>query len=63
MCRAQQVGAAKEDFLFVAGEEYFKATAWRSVNPAYGYLIAGGVPQEGRMYVGRRSSMATLCSR
>ena len=29
MCRAQQVGAAKEDFLFVAGEEYFKATAWR----------------------------------
>ena len=52
-----------EDFLFVVGEAYFRAMAYRSVNPAYRYLIAGGVPQKGRMYVGRRSSMAILCNR
>jgi hypothetical protein len=62
MCPAQQGGTTKEDFLFVAEERYFRATLWRSVNPAYGCLIAGGVPREGRMYVGRRSSTAMLCS-
>jgi hypothetical protein len=62
MCPAQQGGTLKEDFLFVAGERYFRATLWRSVSPAYGCLIAGGVPREGRMYVGQRSSTAILCS-
>jgi hypothetical protein len=62
MCPAQHGGMTKEDFLFVAGEGYFKATLWRSVSPAYGCLIAGGVPREGRMYVGRRSSTAMLCN-
>jgi hypothetical protein len=62
MCPAQQRGPTKEDFLFVAGEGCFKATPWRSVNPAYGCSIAGGEPWEGRMYVGRRSSTAMLCS-
>jgi hypothetical protein len=52
----------KEDFLFVAGEGYFRATLWRSVSPAYGCLIASGIPREGKMYVGRRSSTAMLCS-
>ena len=56
------MGATKEDFLFVAGEAYFKAMAWRLVNPAYKYLIAGGVLQEGKMYVGQWSNMAMLCS-
>jgi hypothetical protein len=62
MCHAQQVGVAKEDFLFVAREAYFKAMAWRSINLAYRCLFAGGVSQEGRMYVEQRSSMAMLCS-
>jgi hypothetical protein len=34
----------------------------RSVSPAYGCSIVGGVPQEGMMYVGRRLSTAMLCS-
>jgi hypothetical protein len=58
MCPAQQGGATKEDFLFVAKEGYFRATPWRSVSPAYGCSIVGGVPQEGRMCVGRRLSTA-----
>jgi hypothetical protein len=62
MCHAQQGGMTKEDFLFVAGEGYFRATLWRSVSPAYGCLIAGGVLREGKMYVGRRSSTAMFCS-
>jgi hypothetical protein len=44
MCPAQQGGATKEDFLFVAEEGYFRATSWRSVSPAYGYSITGGIP-------------------
>jgi hypothetical protein len=55
-------GTTKEDFLFIAGEGYFRAMPWRSVNPIYGCSIAGGIPREGRMYVGRRSSTAMLCS-
>jgi hypothetical protein len=62
MCPTQQGGMLKEDFLFVAGEGYFRATLWRSVSPAYGCLIAGGVPREGRMYVGQRLSTAMLCN-
>jgi hypothetical protein len=62
MCPAQRGGATKEDFLFVVGEGYFRVTSWRSISPAYGYSIAGGVPLEGRMYIGWRSSTAMLCS-
>jgi hypothetical protein len=62
MCPTQQGGVTKEDFLFIVGEGYFRATPWRSVSPAYECSIAGGIPREEKMYVGRRSSTAMLCS-
>jgi hypothetical protein len=62
MCPAQQEGSDEGRLLIRCRGGVFQGDAVEIGNPAYGCSIAGGVPREGRIYVGQRSSTAMLCS-